>query len=63
LVVLVSDPGTSLDARVDGLSVADTLRGAEVRAFELSAARISRIQVELLSSGGGVVGVWLVPVE
>jgi hypothetical protein len=63
LVVLVSDANASLEARVDGAVLADSRGGAEVRALELPAQRRSRIDVELLTSSGGVVGVWLVPAE
>jgi arylsulfatase A-like enzyme len=63
LVVLVSDENASLETRIDGMPLAGSPLGAEVRALELPAQRRSRFHVELLASGGEVVGVWLVPAE
>jgi HEAT repeat protein len=63
VVALMSDPNAALQARADGLALADSPGGAAVRALELPTQHRSRIHLELTSASGGVQGVWLVPAE
>jgi len=61
LLVLLSDPRASLEARAAGRSLLPAAAGTEVRALELAALPGREVRVELRVSSGGVVAAWLVP--
>lgn len=63
LLVLVSDGDADLDARAGGESLAATAPGADVRVFELGRPSVRRLRLDLHTSRGGVVAVWLVPAD
>ncbi len=64
LIVLLSDAATTLDARADGLSLADTASSStDVRVLGLPRPAGRRLEVELTASRGGVVAAWLVSAE
>jgi hypothetical protein len=61
--VLLSDANAALEGFADGIPLAASPFGSEVRALELPARSGRRVQIDLRASSGGVVAVWLVPTD
>ena len=61
LLVLLSDRAASIEARADGVALAETAAGTEVRTLELGHHDGRSVRIELRASTGGVEGAWLLP--
>jgi hypothetical protein len=61
LLVLLSDASASLEALGDGVPLPATLGGTEVRTIELAPPGRGHVRLDLRTSSGGVVALWLVP--
>ncbi len=60
LLVLLSDANAALEVRVDGVLLAATLSGVEVRAIDLASPASGHMRFDLRASSGGVIALWLV---
>ncbi len=59
LLVLLSDPGATLDAVADGIDLAQTPADGEVRWLALPPREKPAIRLDLRTSRGGVLALWL----